>query len=641
MSLHLGNIPPHIHRDELEHVFQRFGRCTVRLKDKFGFVVYDYPANAEKALNSLRGKTICGNKITLSWSNRQPQPKYFQRFSKSERRDDFSRDFGHNGHRHHKRGFGSADTDGGKTVHAELVDNLASHHRYEESHTSVDGFPDDSGGGREATVLQNGEQGEKVSASLDQNGLEDGLHFDRYVPSSADEISEFHHLTNIENAASPRRSEEKTKLEPPNASCNTLPSDSCVDVKKDERSRKRDRSRQRDSSTERTARQSGRKNYMKNKFRKPSTGSTRYYSKNDRAPVTNSTCSGHAASGSHSLSRSLQSLSQPSNSMPKPSLARRNSRYSSLRSGSTTHSRSTSPTSDPLCASLEKSLSSSSNTMRTEKKDLVPELKVDELKGEQQAKIDAISDNSVKVLDLHASESHTGDYMVETGEQQNNNNLTEQHETSQELKGEPQAKKHAISDNSVKVVDLHALESYTGDYMVETADWQNNNNSTEQHESAKELKGERQAKIDAISDNSVNVVDLHAPESYTGDYMVETGERQNNNNLTEQYETTQELNPASHISQRWSNAATLKFSSEELGMVLKHYRLEHPEQMQKDLTVEDCFGCARLWPWDIIYYRRYKKGHISTENYNRRLAQNKEFGIVDKYVRSSSGWGEM
>lgn len=74
---------------------------------------------------------------------------------------------------------------------------------------------------------------------------------------------------------------------------------------------------------------------------------------------------------------------------------------------------------------------------------------------------------------------------------------------------------------------------------------------------------------------------------------------------------------------------------------LKHYGLPAPEEGEPGLSVEGYFGAARLWPWEMIYYRRLKKGPISTENYARRLEQNKEFGIVDRYIRSSSGWGEQ
>lgn len=36
--------------------------------------------------------------------------------------------------------------------------------------------------------------------------------------------------------------------------------------------------------------------------------------------------------------------------------------------------------------------------------------------------------------------------------------------------------------------------------------------------------------------------------------------------------------------------------------------------------------------------RGRKEGPISTENYAKRLEQNREIGIVDQCVRSSSGW---
>lgn len=76
-------------------------------------------------------------------------------------------------------------------------------------------------------------------------------------------------------------------------------------------------------------------------------------------------------------------------------------------------------------------------------------------------------------------------------------------------------------------------------------------------------------------------------------------------------------------------------------MVLKHYGMELPEESERHLPIEEYLGSARLWPWEIIYYRRLKKGLVSVENYARRVSQNQEFGIIDKYVRSSSGWGEI
>ncbi|KAE8680552.1 Ubiquitin E2 variant 1D-4 [Hibiscus syriacus] len=82
MSLYIGHLSARTRRDELEHVFKRFGRCNVKLKDGYGFVVYDYPPNAQKALRSLQGRNICGKPLTLTWSNKQPRP-----FKKNSRAD--------------------------------------------------------------------------------------------------------------------------------------------------------------------------------------------------------------------------------------------------------------------------------------------------------------------------------------------------------------------------------------------------------------------------------------------------------------------------------------------------------------------------------------------------------------------------
>ncbi|PWA59377.1 serine/arginine-rich splicing factor 4 [Artemisia annua] len=87
-------------------------------------------------------------------------------------------------------------------------------------------------------------------------------------------------------------------------------------------------------------------------------------------------------------------------------------------------------------------------------------------------------------------------------------------------------------------------------------------------------------------------------------------------------------------------AKSMSMTSEEMLMISKHYGLEQPEVVDEDISAESFFGCGRLWPWEVVYYRRLKKGPITTKNYAQRLSQNKEFGIVDKYVRSSSGWGE-
>lgn len=96
--------------------------------------------------------------------------------------------------------------------------------------------------------------------------------------------------------------------------------------------------------------------------------------------------------------------------------------------------------------------------------------------------------------------------------------------------------------------------------------------------------------------------------------------------------------PESDISLSDNASHSVRVSSEEICMVLKHYGLQYPKETKKDLPMEIYFGSARSWPWEIIYYRRLKKGPISAENYARRISQNEDFGIVDKYIRSTSGW---
>jgi hypothetical protein len=85
---------------------------------------------------------------------------------------------------------------------------------------------------------------------------------------------------------------------------------------------------------------------------------------------------------------------------------------------------------------------------------------------------------------------------------------------------------------------------------------------------------------------------------------------------------------------------SLKLTTNEVVSALKHYGMEARGTDLLNQPVEKYFGAARLWPWEVIYYRKLKKGPISTENYAKRLEQNKEYSIVDRYVRSSSGWWE-
>lgn len=74
--------------------------------------------------------------------------------------------------------------------------------------------------------------------------------------------------------------------------------------------------------------------------------------------------------------------------------------------------------------------------------------------------------------------------------------------------------------------------------------------------------------------------------------------------------------------------------------VLKDHNRGDERASHGQELIPQSFGAARLWPLDAMLYRRFKRGPISTANYERRKLQNEEFGIEDKFVRSSSGWWE-
>ncbi|KAE9619574.1 putative RNA recognition motif domain-containing protein [Lupinus albus] len=91
MSLFIGKLSKHTRRDELECVFRMFGHCNVQLKNGgYGFAVFDFPADAAKALRELKGENICGNRLNLTWSSKQPT-RNFQTLGRGGRNSQHAR----------------------------------------------------------------------------------------------------------------------------------------------------------------------------------------------------------------------------------------------------------------------------------------------------------------------------------------------------------------------------------------------------------------------------------------------------------------------------------------------------------------------------------------------------------------------
>ncbi|KAL3839334.1 hypothetical protein ACJIZ3_023925 [Penstemon smallii] len=444
MSLHLGNLSSRISKDDLERAFVRFGRCTIQVKDKYGFVVYDNPPCAEKALKALRGKRICGEAITLSWSNKQPRA--FDRFSRGGKSYDPPprRNYSKNDPQDYKSEFKKTDNDSKDYVG-------------EIDHTPLSDHNDDVGGSRK-NRLEN------------ENILENDMEFDRYEPYHNDDKKESDEQKNnslLNGSPSTRKSRER-------------------------------------EGTRRLEKVNYRPPQITHRGRRKEFGDSKGNWKD--------------------ISKRIKRRPSSKSMSPSPrSSTSRGSGFKTLKSPST--SRIMSPTSSSLPIDLNRS----PNDRRTDSKDSV-------------------------------------------------------------LNGLAQSKE-LFEKEKVGAFENENITATIGN------DWE---------ERPTKLKEGEIKKVLTEKDTHRVREDVLAPESRT------------------------------------SNASSsAKMSSEEIYMVLKHYGLKCPEENDKNLPVEVYFGSARSWPWEIIYYRRLKKGPISAENYARRVAQNEEFGIVDKYIRSSSGWGEL
>ncbi|XP_028787678.1 serine/arginine-rich splicing factor 6-like [Neltuma alba] len=192
MSLHIGNLSTRTRRDELERVFCRFGHCNVRLKGEgYGFVVYDFPPDAEKALRALQGRNICGEQLTLTWSKKQP--KSFQRFARSGRNYEMQR-----GRNSDMAGFArrKMNLNGWRNY---KISNDARNNSVDmpsgEREYHHDDFKDydgeekdfrqdflDDGAGAHHNFEDNGRWGESIHDSSIDNGNENAVEFDQYEP---------------------------------------------------------------------------------------------------------------------------------------------------------------------------------------------------------------------------------------------------------------------------------------------------------------------------------------------------------------------------------------------------------------------------------------------------------------------------
>ncbi|KAK7392652.1 hypothetical protein VNO78_21096 [Psophocarpus tetragonolobus] len=672
MSLYIGNLSEHSRRDELERVFRRFGHCNVQLKrDGYGFVVFDFPPDAEKALRALKGKNICGEPLTLTWSNKQPNT-HLSRIPRGGRRDAYELQHARSpervGYARRKTGFsGWSNQNMGRGKSVEMREERGYRHGDFKDYVGEDkdyggSFPEE-GGGVVTNIEENGRWGEPVHDTSIDNVDGNAVEFDRYEPFQGHDLkhdNEDYHVgysgdsptdhsqENVnraqigEDTANPpyglkflqtcfrcgdpghkmrtcpkehssqrkynrldvrlnNRIEKRHKSEDENEfgsnSWAKLQSSGDVLLMRHQRdgrrlsgSRHRHAPRKNESSpvTRETNRHQKKEYGGKKRSRNEIELPKRSKAKISKRSVSSSLSSDYSVSRSLSNSQSLKSLRRSSSHSRSRSVSSRSHSLSSkLRSSSKSRyckgkslnsRRSSSPMS--LSVSLNQPLSTSPNKIQLNSKD----------------------------PSINGTALESVDHLVAQGQQIC---------SEMELKN-LQSKGTGIAVNGNTAVYTAVVEgTEKGKFVLE-----------DNHIFLKSS--------DRVTDlNEPPVENLSPPMEKEIKGLGLSGKMMSDDNSAEIQKPASETNVNHH-----SNLSTI-VSMEEVHMVLNNYGLELPKDNENKLTIDTFFGCARLWPWHVVYYRRLKKGPISTENYARRVAQNQEFGIVDKYIRSSSGWGEL
>ncbi|RYR71394.1 hypothetical protein Ahy_A02g005653 [Arachis hypogaea] len=608
MSLYIGNMSEHTRKDELEHVFRRFGHCNVQLKrEGYGFVVFDFPPNATKALRALKGRNICGEPLTLTWSNKQPVGS-FQRFPRgggkiyeprrgrnSERIGHVRRKMGSDGWRDQEMG---NDGRGGSVgVPSEErgyhQDDFKDYVREERDYREE--FRDD-GSGVVPALEENGRWGEPIQDTSAGNGNENALEFDRYEPYHGYDMK--HDDNHIGYRDGNHRIEDEDKFRSESWS-KMRSSRDALSMRNQRDERRGSASRQYHSplrnklspmakETDRHRRREyGGKKRCRNEVESPK----RPRGKRSRRSTSSSLHSDYSTSHSLPNSRSPKSLRKSRFRSRSRSVSSRSHSSSSKLISSSKSPHRNGKSSDYRRSSSHRSLSVSLNQP----------LPSSAKKIEPNSKSSSINATALECMDHLVVQGHKNGSAMES------ENV--------------QSKDEGLAVNGTSAVHSTVVDDIENDQCVQVDN--DKNSSLRPSDTLADL-----TKSLVTRNLSTEVVKEKELSCHTETPLVHDIQKGIQNQVSETCVNSHSRH-------------TTAISTEEMFMVLKNYGLELPKDNEETLSVDAFFGSARLWPWHIVYYRRLKKGPISAENYARRVAQNQEFGIVDKYIRSSSGWGEV
>ncbi|KAM6547690.1 hypothetical protein CsatB_019366 [Cannabis sativa] len=718
MSLYIGQISARTHRDDLERVFRRYGQCDVRLKDGYGFVVYDFPLNAEKALRGLQGKSIFGQQLTITWSKKQPRA--FQRYTRGARSyeshgRDFGRRKGPNDWGNYSSGNRQTDGDGdrlnsedmlaeGRDYHQEeTIDCVGEEHDNfredlrrdgddylgEEQDNYRENFARDGGdyirerdnfredlardGGGTVSKIDNGRWGERVDDHSNENGLYSDLNTDRYEPYQG-----YDRRDKDENRWKTRSggstlgsSQENVGRELDGYSCFSCGAlgHKMRDCPRKHSSRRKitrfDRGPDDDISKGRGDGELERFESKSGNNVQPSKGA-KLREMNDKRGDGElerfESKSGHIVQPCKGAELRKMNDKWTSNSEKhQVSIKNRNSDEVVRVQGkdSERKKRNKRETGSPKRQSAKKPKRSASTTFDSE----YPASRARSVSKSLKSFGRSISQSrsrSVSVGSL-SSDSKASSKLGYLKSLSSKSRSRSSSHTSLSLSvsiGRPASSpgkahinhKESLNDGVIpKSPCIEVRKSIKGDTHCENAQTEigmtvlKNGNAV----SASEVENDTEKNQDTTKSRSLfkmtslgnSQSDVGAGHSTPDDLKV-TSDQTNSDALA----TNRILKPTDASDSGTptvSSGRSTNISLNEMCMVLKHYGLEVPEESERHHSLESYFGSARLWPWQSIYYRRMRKGPVSVENYAKRVAQNQEFGIVDKYIRSSSGWGEM
>lgn len=677
MSLYIGCLSPRIRRDELQRVFQRFGECNVRIKGGFGFVVYDFPPNAEKALRALEGRRICGQSLTLTWSNKQPRG--FQRFARSDRSNDYgsvrgqedairgdnvNRKFYSNGERDYKMGFSQAESKERKMSSAELLNEETTyhhgkeyvkgkHHDYHEdlansgAHTEANQIENDRWNGR----LNSLSQGDAVGHDSEYD------HYDSYKSYEGKDKDENNRPAYSGGSPDLRNSLERIRrqkmgqetLKPPDGTNSQQSCYSCGGFghkKRDcpretVRGRKLARfGRRRDDGYNRRSRDNDRERFRSSsegKLHSDRDGSSMKQNENHRE-VSGSEKSRKSIGGGGSLGKEKAVRSSRDDNRGK----RRGGRGSGTPTRQNTKRArrlGSSPSDDTASISHSKAKSfkrEKRSDLRSRSRSVSSRLhsgsSVSRSQSPPRCSRSKSSESSLKSLTPVSigKPSPSSPNKVQLNEEGNLDASIPTESKEIMFEGTPVCNEEVENtklEQRLTAVDNQNVSSpakVQGEVKTNGFNPGDNDDNNVTSKSMNEF---------ASPGVSLSEKGVHASGIKSLVCQKETRGSEDSDTATQK--------PDTDLPVSFRSCQSTSISSEEMCMVLKHYGLKLPDDNEKHLPVETYFGAARLWPWEIIYYRRLKKGPVSIENYAKRVAQNQEHGIVDKYIRSSSGWGEV